>query len=461
MSIFSGKELAERTNGSWRPSAPVEITAVCHDSRSLVPGSLYVALHGARYDGHDFLAAAAANGAVAAMVEKKRGATSDNMSLLEVDQPLEALGCIASSYLAEVGADVIAITGSAGKTTVKEMLADMLASDMNVVRTRGNWNNNIGVPLSLLQMERSCEVAVMEIGMNHPGEISPLCGILKPKYGIVTNIAAVHTEHFESVEAIAREKGELVKSLPADGLAVLDVDSEFFTLLHSLAGCKVLTVSMTGEADYSCSGAGEDGGHMIVEKVTGETCSIHPSVPGKHNVLNALFGIAIARQLGVDWEQIRNALADYKPLPMRWERHTFNGAMIIDDSYNASPVSMHAALEAFEGQVVDGDKWLVLGDMRELGDREVEEHLLLGRSLAAGQWGGLVTVGELGGLIAEGAQQTNGKMKVVRCDSADDAAAALKKTAQPGDAILLKASRAMKFEEIVMLLQRQEAFEDD
>jgi UDP-N-acetylmuramoyl-tripeptide--D-alanyl-D-alanine ligase len=423
----------------------------------LKPGSLYVAIKGDRFDGHAFVNDAAAKGAAAAMVSDSTTLQpSAGCALLCVEDTRVALGRLAKEYARKVGARMVAVTGSAGKSTVKEMTAQVLAAGLPTAWTIGNLNNDIGLPLSLLAMAPDTRMGVFEAGSNHPGEIDGLCRLLKPDWGIITNVGPVHIEHFGTVEAIAREKGSLLTHLPTEGRAVLQQDGAFFRYLSSLCTCPVTTISLEDGADYVCLNNDFSGGELLVEETaSGERYKLPCPLPGEHNVLNAMFAVAVGRLNGLAWETISLALAGYKPMPMRWEEVRVGGVRVVNDAYNANPLSMRASLKTFAEKDVPGRKWLVLSGMLELGAYEASEHRLLGRILAAGPWSGVITVGPLGAFIAEGACQAGFQMdRLFRCASNPEAVDILQQHLTAGDAVLLKASRGMRLEQVLDGLKR-------
>jgi UDP-N-acetylmuramoyl-tripeptide--D-alanyl-D-alanine ligase len=449
---FSPAEAAQWTGGTWEPAAPAGIDGVSHDTRTLRAGALYVAIKGERFDGHDFLAQAFAQGACAAMVA--RGSelpAAGGRCLLRVDDTSAALCALAAGYRTKIAPLIVAVTGSVGKSTVKEMTAQILSRWLKTACTPGNWNNEIGLPLSLLAMERDTRVGVFELGISHPGEMAPLCRILSPRWAIITNVGPAHVEFFGSVEAIAREKAVLVQSLAPDGLAVVNADTPHAEVFRSAAACRLMTVSMERDADYRCLLRDPARRSFTVrERSSGETFTFRLSLPGSHNIMNALPGIAVARQLALPWTKIAEALAAYVPLPMRWEETTVRGVRVVNDAYNANPVSMRAALSTFAEERSAGRRWVVLGGMRELGAAGEAAHRDVGALVAAGPWAGLVTVGPLAELIADSAAAAGFDAQAIwRCGDVAQAAAVLRAQTADGDIVLLKGSRGNRLEGVL------------
>ncbi len=452
---FDADELAQWSGGHWvsRPSRP--LSAVIHDARHVVPDALFVAILGVRFDGHAFIGEAAGKGAGAALVSRVRIGefVSLGVPLLAVDDPARALRDIATGYRLKLGLPVIGVTGSTGKTTVKEMIANLLEAAMPTARTKGNWNNEIGLPLSILAIPPESRAAVLELGISHPGEMAPLCAIARPDWGVITNIGPVHLEFFETIEAIAREKGDLLRSLPAGGTAVLSLDEPCFGILRSLASCRVVTTSLNPEsdADYVLVRAARQGGECVVaDRIDGGTHAFRLPLPGAHNRHNALQAVAVSRGFGVSWDCIAAAFEGIVASPMRWESRDIGGFTIINDAYNANPVSMQAALHTFRDFEGGGRKWLALGDMLELGPNEIEAHRDIGRALADGPWAGLVTVGVLGARMAEGALDAGmSATRVHACGTVPEAVVYLKERMAKGDVLLIKASRGKRLEDII------------
>ncbi|MBN1557592.1 MAG: UDP-N-acetylmuramoyl-tripeptide--D-alanyl-D-alanine ligase [Lentisphaerae bacterium] len=450
MARFTAEELARWTGGVWRGRPPEGFEGVSHDTRTLHPDALYVALKGERYDGHAFVEEAFRQVAGGAVVEREEAGGGMGPLLLVPDTRV-ALKAMARGYRRKVAPRIVAVTGSAGKTTVKELLADMLARRVAAARTRGNWNNAVGVSLSVLEMEPDAEAGVFEIGTNHPGEIEELCRVLEPDWGVVTNIGPSHLEFFGTEAAVAGEKGALPACLPEDGTAVLNADGGFVDILRSRAGCRVVTAAL-GAAGADYTGETEPAGGLAVRE-PGARAPVRVGAipPGPHMAANVLLAAATAREYGIDWDAVREALGAYRGAPLRWEICEAGGVRVINDAYNANPASMRAAVEAFAREPVRGRRRLVLGGMLELGRQEAEAHVALGGAIAAhGAWAGLIVVGPLGGLIADGAEQAGmPRAAVDRCADNADAAARLAERAAPGDAVLVKGSRGMRLEEVV------------
>lgn len=446
--------LAAWCNGRWQHMPQESITGVGHDSRTIQPGQLYVALRGPQHDGHDFVAACFAQKAAAALVDAAYAQTApDTQSLLAVADTRAALMQLAQGHRTTSQAVVVGITGSVGKTTVKELVADMLAQQGAVTRTRANWNNDIGLPLSLLDLLPDDRFGVFEIGMNHPGELQPLCDVLQPDHAILTPIGPAHLEHFDSVTAIAEEKATLLRALAAPGRAVLSVDDPYYPILRSACDADVIRVSLSAtDVDYAGTwNPGADPFITVKEQATGATYRYPLPLPGRFMADNALRAVAMARSLGISADRLAEALRNYRAPAMRWREEWVGDILFINDAYNANPLSMRAAVDAFVGMEVAGRKWLVLAGMRELGGGERQAHLELGRYLARSAWGGVITSGAMGQWILEGLQEEviNAPYPVYACADSDAASARLQRDVQPGDAVLLKASRGEALERVV------------
>jgi UDP-N-acetylmuramoyl-tripeptide--D-alanyl-D-alanine ligase len=453
MPKFSPTELAQWSGGTWQ-HAPAAVTGASINTQTLQPGDLFFALAGTKADGHDFVADALARGAAGAVVKRGFAKKHAKLPLLAVADPAEALRAIAAGYRATLKATFIAITGSVGKTTVKEMTADLLATVGPTARTRGNFNNDLGLPLSLLAVEPDAKYGVFELGMNHPGELAPLCKLLQPSIGIVTMVGPVHFEFFASVQAIAEEKAAVLRCLPKDGLALLDADGDWFDLLSAATPCRLVTTSLRAAADYVGRIAPELNGAFTVTERGGEAdVALQNSIPGAHNIRNALLAVAAARSQSASWENIRAALAAYEPVGLRWQRSEWRDVTIINDAYNASPPSMAAVLRTFMEIPATGQRWLVLGGMLELGVAAEDLHNELGHFVAGLADVNLLAVGELGAWIASGAFEAGMPPdRIEICAGCGAAAAILRARLRAGDAVLLKASRGEKLERVLEAL---------
>jgi len=361
--------------GGTLTGANAPYTGVSTDTRALSPGTLFVALRGERFDAHDFLPAVAAAGAAAAVVSRAEAA---GVPLIRVADTRLALGALAARWRAALDTPLVAVTGSNGKTTVKEMLAAILAARGPVLATRGNYNNDIGVPLTLFGLAREHRAAVVEMGANLPGEIGYLSALARPQVALVNNAGPAHLEGFGSMEGVARTKGEIYSGLRAEGVAVLNGDDHFAPLWRRLAGDR-RTVSF-GLGKH-CEVRGEPlpgAGNRFLLHLAAESIQIDLPLAGRHNLMNALAAAAAAWALGESLETVRAGLQQVAPVPGRLQpRQGVAGSLLIDDSYNANPASLTAAMESL---VAGGGRcWLVLGDMAELGPGAPALHAEAGR----------------------------------------------------------------------------------
>lgn len=429
-------------------AAPAAFRGVSTDSRSPAPGSLFVALRGERFDGHDFVAEALARGAGGALVSVEVEGAGP---LIIVPDTLLALGALAAAHRAALSPKVIAITGSTGKTSTKEMAAAILSQGWRTARTPGNYNNEIGVPFALLDLDEACEAAVIELAMRGKGQIRHLVQMARPQVGVITNIGVSHLELLGSREAIAEAKAELLVNLPEDGAAVLYADDDYFSLLVERSPCRVISFGQRPGADVTVSDVlvNQDGSTLFRLRAHWGEEEIRLSVGGRHQAMNAAAAAAAAVAVGADPRWVAPGLAASAGAERRSRIvRAPGGWTLIDDCYNAAPDSMRAALDLLVD--IRGErKWAILGDMRELGPLAPEWHREIGELAASSGLSGLVTVGELGRYIAEGASEFLGEGQVVQAAGNAEAAAALLGRLEPGDVVLVKGSRALKMEEIV------------
>ncbi len=436
MSQFSAGELSQWVSKLWKNGIPdVPITGISQDTRTLKPGDLYIALVGENFDGHEFLKQAFEKGAAGALIQEHFQWVKN--PVLCVSDPLKGLQSMAQSYRKTWIGTGVGITGSVGKTTVKEMCADVLSMRGMTHRTAGNYNNHIGLPLSMLAMPQDARYGVFEIGMNHAGEIAYLSSLLQPQIAIITDIGMAHRENFKSLEEIAREKVRLLEQVPRRGRVFLDRDSEWYSLMRGHTSATVVTFSFEGVGDY------------VGRKIGAEIMSVNGfnyrmPLPGEHIMKNALRAIALGLEMGLEPAEIQVGLQKFKLPPMRWQELNMGGIHFINDAYNANPLSMRANLRTFADLSEKGGKWAVLGGMRELGDSTEEEHAELGRFTDGLDLDGVITVGELGQQIV--CKET---IPFFQTRDAKEASQILKEHLKPGDHVLLKASRGERMEQVI------------
>ena len=355
--------------------ANVNFTGISTDSRAIAPGSLFVALKGERFDGHAFVAKAFADGAAGALVSQAVGVEGP---LVTVQDTLAALGALAGAWRRRFDCLLIAVTGSNGKTTVKEMLASILCQAGSVLATRGNLNNEIGVPLTLSGLNAQHRAAVVEMGANHAGEIARLTEMAAPSVGVVTLCAPAHIEGFRSLEGVAAAKGELFAGLPHDAIAVLNVDDAFASMWRELIGTRrTVTFGSEHRADIWSSRRSDDRAGCFNLHIEAQSVAVRLQLLGLHNIQNALAAAAAAHACGITPALIAAGLSETRPVAGRLLTKTaFNGATLIDDSYNANPYSVRAAIEVLVTQ--SSPRWFAFGDMAELGAGAKEEHQAIG-----------------------------------------------------------------------------------
>ena len=425
---------------------------VSTDSRTVAPGALFVALRGEVFDAHDFLSQVATKDVAAVVVE----ALPDGWTLPAVVVPdtLVALGQIANYWRGKFAVPVIGVTGSNGKTTVKEMIAAILAAahgEEGRLATRGNLNNEIGVPLTLFRLTGEHRSAVVELGMNHPGEIGRLSVIAAPTIGMVNNAQREHQEFMHTVEAVARENGCVLAALPPDGVAVFPAQDEFTPIWQELsAGRKVLTFGLTKEADVSCTFRADDFGNQMFVTIKTDAAPLQFYIglqaAGEHNVRNALAAIACTHAAGITPEQIKEGLDSFAPVSGRLQRkQASNGAVVIDDTYNANPDSVRAAIDVLANAAAP--RVLVLGDMGEVGTQGREFHEEIAAYAASRGIEEVLVTGELAAhMQGQGASQTR------HFEQFDALLAAVEAAVTPGTTVLIKGSRFMKMERVVQHL---------
>ncbi|GIZ50922.1 UDP-N-acetylmuramoyl-tripeptide--D-alanyl-D-alanine ligase [Noviherbaspirillum aridicola] len=426
----------------------VAFDGVSTDSRQAGPGNLFVALRGERFDAHDFLTDVAARGVAAVVVERVPAGLT--VPALVVPDTRIALGEIAAFWRAQFRLPVIGVTGSNGKTTVKEMIAAILAAAFGadkVMATRGNLNNDIGVPLTVFRLHDGYEAAVIELGMNHPGEIAAITAIAQPVVGLVNNAQREHQEFMATVEAVAEENGSVIRGLGADGVAVFPADDVYAPLWRGYAGQrKTMTFGLTPDADVSATFRVNDFGSDLSITAGGKHFQVTLSAAGEHNVRNALAATACTLAIGVPVDAVVRGLEAFAPVNGRLQRKTArSGALVIDDTYNANPDSVRAAIDVLAN--AGAPRVLVLGDMGEVGDQGPQFHDEVGRYARDRGIEHLLTLGELAahasGAFGAGAQHFGDIDSINRAAEAMIAA---------GTTALVKGSRFMKMERVVACL---------
>lgn len=429
------------------------------DSRNVVPGCCFVALRGERVDGHGFVSEAVQRGATVLLVERPVDLPGEGVAVVQVPDSLAALQEVAAWWRGRSSVRVVGITGSTGKTIAKEIVADVLARSLRVLRNEGNLNSETGLPITLLNLEPRHEVAVLEMSMYTEGEIARLAELARPEVGVVLSVHPTHLERAGSIEAIARAKAELPAALPADGLAVLNADDERVAAMRAVTRAAVRTFGIGATAEVRATGVeshGVTGTSFTLRAPWGER-RLHLATPGRHLVPHALAAAIVAEHLGVPLDEVEAALAQGSHAPHRMALvEAGDGATIIDDTYNASPVSVSAALDFLaESPVPAGrHRYAVLGDMLELGPDEERLHRQVGWK-AVGIAEALVTVGERGRWIGEAAIAA-GLARVSMVRDADEARDAVERDLAPGagDLVLVKGSRGIELDRLVAALAR-------
>ncbi|MCL6585415.1 MAG: UDP-N-acetylmuramoyl-tripeptide--D-alanyl-D-alanine ligase [Anoxybacillus sp.] len=434
----------------------VMITGVSTDTRTIERGNLYIPLKGATFNGHAFVEEAITKGASAVLWAEGEKNRPTNVPLIIVDDTLQALQRLAHRYRKQLLVKVIGITGSNGKTTTKDMVFSLLATTYKTQKTEGNFNNHIGLPLTLLRLAEDTEMAVVEMGMSGFGEIERLSHIAAPDVAVITNIGESHLQELGSREGIARAKLEILSGLQKDGVFVYYGDEPLLrTKIAQLSPvCHTITFGQTAENNYyPLSIALTAEGTTFTVNAAPEI-SFHLPILGKHHVQNALAAIAVARIFGIEWEMIQKALATLQMTRMRMELEKgANGVTIINDAYNASPTSMKAALQLLFELTGYEKKIAVLGDMLELGEQEVEFHRQIGEMLTPESVDYVWTYGKLAREIALAAQSAFPQGRVRAYDDKQALTNDLRSLATEKDVVLFKGSRGMKLEEIIRALQ--------
>lgn len=417
------------------------------DSRTIAPGELFFSVKGERFDGHDFVEQALSGGAVAAVVAREQaGRYTAHQQLLAVPDPLIALQRLGTAVRRSWGRKLVAVTGSTGKTTTKEAIAQVLRSRFRVLKSEGNLNNQFGLPLQLLRLEPEHEIAVIEIGMNHAGEIRALAQIAQHDVAVVTNVAAVHLEFFDSVAAIAHAKYELIETLHAGGTAILNADDQYVSQFGRDFHGRVVMYGIQRPADVRAEAVQEHGFEGSVFEIVANGYRQNVSLPllGLHNVYNSLAAVAVGFQNGVTPSEAAHALGAMVPSDKRGQVIKLGGATVINDCYNSNPRALEAMVGSF-AHLPAQRHIVVAGEMLELGPSGPELHRQCGTAIASQRIDMLIGVRGAAKEMVDAARRAGMAAKYV--DAPQEAGEWLAREVRPGDAVLLKASRGVKLED--------------
>lgn len=431
------------------------ITGVVTDSRKITPDCLFVPLSGDKFDGHHYAAAALAAGAGATLWQRDKGPAPEGKVII-IEDTLFALQKLSAAYLNEVGPKVVAVTGSNGKTTTKDIIMALLEEQFSVHKTEGNFNNHIGLPLTILSMAEGTEIAVLEMGMSSRGEIALLASLASPDVAVITNVGESHLLQLGSRKEIARAKLEIVEGLKPGGLLIYNGDEPLLaevmqeSIFKAPEGMKTFRFGVSADNDdYPTGMMTHSGGMTFTSHQHAEHAFTLP-LPGQHNVINALAALAVARHFGVTEQNIELGLSKLKLTGMRIEViHTSSGLTLLNDAYNASPTSMKAAIDVLQSMKGRGNKIAVLGDMLELGTEEIQFHKEIGSYLDPAKTDLLFTYGSLSANIAIAAEQRFGKARVFAFTDKAEMTATLIGNCSPKDIVLFKGSRGMRLEEVL------------
>lgn len=459
MMTFTLQEIAAATGGSIvTGDAALSCEGISIDTRRVDEGQLFVAIRGAHFDGHDFVGDACAAGA-SALVVCRGTALPPAVAAIAVEDTTRALGDIAAWWRRRFSAPCVAITGSNGKSTTKEMVAAVVAGRGAVLKTEGNFNNLIGLPLTVFRWDETHRVAVLEMGMNAPGEIRRLAEVARPTVGLITNVTAAHLERLQTVEMVARAKGELFEAMEAEAIAVINGEDRWVRDLAKRRGGRAIVFGMQNDFDVRflhMEMTGLDKIDLAFAAMGREFRATLP-VPGVHNVMNALAAVAVGVALGIDPGEAAERLSRFCPMAMRLERvQLANGVRIVNDSYNANPESMKAACRTVGAAKRAGRFVAALGDMLELGEASAELHRQVGEAAAGLGVSRLFIVGDFAEAMAHGARQGGlGDSEITICAGGiEQLSRLLEEELRAGDVLLVKGSRGVRMERVVDHLKK-------
>ena len=449
-----GGQLADEQYGT------IQINGVCTDSRQLGTNQLFIPIVGDHFDGHRFVSSSMESGAEASLWQRDHGPPPAQTPVVVVDDTLISLQSLAKKYLEECQTTVVAVTGSNGKTTTKDIIYSLLSTKYDVHKTEGNFNNHIGMPLTILSMASDAQVIVLEMGMSGRGEIKTLSNLARPDVAVITNVTDAHLLQLGSRMEIARAKVEIVCGIKEGGLLIYNGDDD---LLSEQIKCTQLPAQLrmftfgfnSKNNDYPIGIMNHEDGVIFMSQQWGHK-GLHLPLIGQHNVINALAAMAVARQYEVDEEQMDQGMKNVRITGRRLQLiHSLSGVTFIDDTYNANPSSMKAAIDVLQSMKGYRQKIAVLGDMLELGPTDLKLHLEVGQYVASSEIDILFTYGELSTEIARGARERLPINKVYTFSQKDQLIAHLKKTLHPEDIVLVKASRGMGLEKVIEVLQEE------
>src|SRR5437773_3424366 len=447
LSIFQIAEFAGAAVSSG--DSKVSIGKISTDSRRLKRGELFVALRGENFDGHNFVEAAAKAGAAGAIVESNwKGTLPETFALIRTEDALQAYQKLAANYRKSLSLNVVAITGSNGKTSTKDFAAAVLARRFQVTKTEGNFNNQVGLPRTILEATSRDEVAIWEIGMNHPGEVAALAKLAEPDVAIITNIGVAHIEFMGSREAVATEKGALVEAVGAKGTVILNGDDPFTKSIAVRARAKVILAGTTTGTIRAGEISQTENGTDFTILEGAHRCRAQLPVPGLHMVQNALLAVAVGRVFGLSLEDCAAGLVAAPLARARLQIRQIHGVQFIDDSYNANPDSMKATLRTLVELDTDGKRIAVLGEMKELGSESEHGHREVGETAATLKIDQLIAIGNIAAEIAHAAKDAGLKNTAI-VGSTAEAADLLGEIAAPGDLVLVKGSRMARTEQVM------------
>lgn len=455
MQGFNVENILRATKGKLlKGNANTAVSGISTDSRTIKAGEFFVALTGEKFDGHDFIHQAVSRGTAGVLVSKDIEEISVE-TVIAVTDTLQALGDIARLYRSGFSVSVVGITGSNGKTTTKDMTASVLGQKYSVLKSEGNFNNAIGVPLTLFRLSISHEIALIEMGTGAPGEMSRLVEIAQPDVAVVTNVAPTHQEFFGSVDAVAIEKDVLAR---AANSAVLNADDfRVANMSHGVSGKVISFGLLDSHAGVRADEIRQDrdGKSEFQLIVSEESIEVHLPSLGRHNIYNALAAASVGRIFNMGLHEIKEGLESYQGTPMRMQKMVANGITIIDDTYNSNPASLRAAVELLSTMECSSKRVAVVGDMLEMGEQSDELHREAGSFIASFSIQLLVTVGNEAAKMAEAALAAGiAEDSVVICETNPQAITYLREILTAGDVTLIKGSRGMKMEEIVEALKK-------